>query len=143
MWAYSHDVEEAEPPVGQRWGGFRPEKTISARIPRLGADLKIVLPGDESPGTSGTVTCFTTAGVWELELQFNLFVTVRTYHAREVRRQLRNNPCDLFPHCPTPSTTFGSDLEPLTWFPPRLESLRRFQSTSSHPSQGCSFSLFP
>ena len=47
------------------------------------------------------------------------------------------------PTSPLPSTTFGSDLELLIEFPPHPESLKRFPSTSSHPSRGCSFSLFP
>ena len=102
MWASSHDVEEARPPVGQCWGGIRPEKTISARIPRLGADLNIILPGDEPPGAAGAVGNFASAGIGELEFQLNLFVTVRTYHAREVIRQLRNNPSNIFPHIPAP-----------------------------------------
>ena len=45
------------------------------------------------------------------------------------------------PTSPLPSTTFGLDLELLTWFPPHPGSLKRFPLTSSRPSQGCSFSL--
>ena len=72
------------------------------RIPRRGADLNVVLPGDEPPGTAGTVADLATAGIGESEFQINRLMPIRADHARQVRREFRDDSSDLFPHIPAP-----------------------------------------
>ena len=78
------------------------EANPSARIPKRGADLKIILPGDEPPGTAGTVADLASAGIGELEFYIDRLMPVRADHARQVRREFRDDSSDLFPHIPAP-----------------------------------------
>ena len=102
IWRFSHAGNEAEPPVGHAGEKSTGEVNPSASIPRRGADLKIVLPGDESPRTAGAVADLASAGVGKLEFQIDQLMPVRADHARQVRRELRDDSRDLFPHFPAP-----------------------------------------
>jgi len=63
---------------------------------------KIVLPGYEAAGTAGAIADLASAGVGELEFQIDQLMPIRADHARQVRREFRDDSSDLFPHFPAP-----------------------------------------